>query len=210
MGSLWNDRKINQVMNDKGDQEEREQKQAYLLKTVKKVSSFLEGKWFIDKEWNGNGLILNGLDDRSLHFSINWRNKDRLEIGGSYRDGLSQHLPYKSEKTEITVARNKLPEQIAKDVSRRLMPAYERVLAKAKASKASQDRYESEKAQALERVKEAVGGDTDVRHDEVFGYEPHSFHAKYYGEGQIQFEITLPLAKALKFLRRLYLTKLKT
>lgn len=189
-------------------QEEREQEKKYLSGMARKVISLLGGEWAVDRKWlkdTNNGLMLNGPDGRALHFCVGWAAKGRLGISGSFRNGLNQHLPYDREKTEITVSKDKTPAQIAKDIERRLMPVYERVLARAGEMKARCDEYEKEKSRALERVREAMGGDADVRQGEVFGYKPYSFQAKYYGEGQIKFEITLPLAKAVTVLKRLSL-----
>lgn len=182
------------------------EEQEYLIDIASKVASLLDGDWTIDQErLDGGypGIFLNGPDDKSLHFVIPWNNDNRLEISGSFRNGLNQHLPYSGdrEKTEITVAKSKAPEQIAKDIERRLMPPYERVLAQTKERKAKADAYEAEKMRALETIRDAMGEGASIKDDDVIRY--NSFcRAKYYG-GTIKIEVELPVDKAVEILRQI-------
>ena len=181
-----------------------EEEQKSLIDKANKIGSLLNGSWTIDQErLDGGypGVFINGPEDKSLQFRIRWANTERLEISGSYRNGLNQHLPYDREKTKITVAKSKTYEQIAKDIERRLMPPYERVLARARELKVKADAYENEKMKALEAVKEAMGEGASIRQDEVIRYSPFC-RAKCYGN-EIKIELELPVDKAVEILRQI-------
>jgi hypothetical protein len=85
------------------------------------------------KEYSNGAWIKNG--ELELHLYVGYHSKGRLEISGSF-NGLSPYLPYRDrEKTEITVAVDKSAVAVARDVERRLLPPYKKMLAAASASK---------------------------------------------------------------------------
>lgn len=190
-------------------QEEEAQKKATLKRIAEAVAPLLENGWHIDTdhpdERRGISLISEG--ERRLLFDIGWSTNDRLEIYGSFDNGLAQYLPYQSQrpKTEISVAVTKTPEKIAQDIKRRLLPNYEQVLAAAKEYKKRDDDYKATRKQAMEQIKTAIGGDVDflshTQRDELYGYKPYSFEAKYHSNDEIEFTLTLPFKKALEVLK---------
>lgn len=180
-------------------QEEQRLKQEFLSLTATGVAKFLEGKWTLDSE----KMTLNGPGERAIDFGLPWNNDSRIIISGCWINDLSQHLPYKREKTEITVSKEKTHEQIARDITRRLLPDYERVLEKTIYFRAKHLEYQSQKNAAMEKIKIAIGGDADIREGQIFGYEPYSFQAKYHSDGEISLEITLPVEKAVKLLEQI-------
>lgn len=63
----------------------------------------------------------------TIIMSFNWRDKARLYIRGEYpkHEGYEYPSPkHDTKRPDITVSINKTPEQIAKDISRRLLPQY--------------------------------------------------------------------------------------
>lgn len=97
------------------------------------------GPWVLNEkrteDCNNGAFIVSG--ERELHIIVGgYRLKDRIEISGSY-NGLTSYLPYHKdrEKTEITVAGDRPIAAIAKEICRRLLPAYESMRAAAKASR---------------------------------------------------------------------------
>lgn len=182
------------------------EEQEYLIDIASKVAVLLDGDWAIDNERleNSPGILLNGPEDKILHFTTPYNNTARLEINGIFPHDLSQHLSYSvdREKTEITVAKSKTPEQIARDITKRLMPPYERMLAQTRERKADADFHEGRKRKALELLRNAIGEKAIIRQDEVISYDP-SCCAKYYGDGSIKLELILPVDKAVEILRQI-------
>lgn len=181
------------------------EEQEYLIDITNKIATLLDGDWAIYKDRLDGiypGIFLNGPDDKSLHFTTSYNNTERLEINGIFPNDLSQHLKYgmDREKTEITVAKSKTPEQIAKDITKRLMPPYERVLAQAKERKADADFHEGRKKKALELIRDAMGEGASIKDDEVYRHSPFC-RARYYGGG-IKIEVELPVDKAVEILRQ--------
>lgn len=190
-------------------QEHEAWKKATTKTIAEAVAPLLGDDWHLDGSWpeDYNGNKLTGPSERCLHFNIGWRTNDRLEIDGHFDNGLSQYLPYREEreKTEITVAVNKAPEKIAQDIKKRLLPPYERMLAIAIERKRREDNYKAKRKEAMERVKNAIGGDVDFTthrdEDALYGYKPYSFDAQYWTGGEIEFKIRLPLETAIEVLR---------
>lgn len=179
-----------------------------LTKLAEAVCPHLESNWFVKKDWEGNGVMIT-VDQKQLHFYFAWNN-DRLIISGSWPNGLSRFLPYNKLNTEITVSKNKAPEVIARDITKRLLPNYEEVLAEILKQKVVEDIYQDNKKVALKKVVEAIGGNAHIieHSQQVHSYEPYDCTVEYRGgardeEEQIRLEINLPLEKAFKLLREI-------
>lgn len=182
------------------------EEKAYLADLTDKIAILLDGVWATDQERLESGYpgrFLNGPEDKILHFTTPYNNTARVEINGIFHHDLSQHLPYNMnrEKTEITVARSKTPEQIARDIERRLMPPYERVLAQTKDRKAKADAYEAKKMRAIDAIRDAMGSGASIKDGDVIRYNPFC-RARYYG-GDIKIEVELPVDKAVEILRQI-------
>jgi len=172
---------------------------------ARRICEFLDG-WELDEDIDSTSYVWRGLarsaEGRQLLFRLEWNKNDRLEISGSWGMGLYQFLPYNREKTEITVSRKKSPEKIAKEIERRLLPAYERMFAKAVRHKEANDSYEKRKKDALEAIKAAIGGDAHFTSDgnKVYSYEPYNCDAEFYTD-EVKLELRLPLEKAVRMLK---------
>ena len=175
-----------------------------LIDIAKSICSLLEDEWLINQDLideGYQGVFITTLDGKQLQLTTPWNNNNRLEISGSFRD-FYQHLPYKHENTSITVAKSKSPEQIARDIKKRLMPAYERVLAQAKKNKIIAENQEAKKQNVLECLKEAMDKKATIRDNEVYQWKPYQISAKYhYSDADIELKLTLPLSKILNILR---------
>lgn len=159
--------------------------------------------WRLDGRDDLYGTVLLSDGGRGLFFHPIWSSADRMEISGYY-GGLGQFLPYDREKTKITVSMAKAPERVARDIEKRLLPAYERMLAKAIESKERHDRYEREKKDVLESVRDAIGGDAHIiQDDRVISYRPFHCDAEHRSGHDVQLKLTLPLKKAIRVLRML-------
>jgi len=178
-----------------------------LIDIATTLCTLLEGEWYINQDHSDSGysgVSIETPGGKALNITIPYNNKTRLEIRGSWLDGLSQHTPCNHESTHITVLQSKTPEQIARDITKRLLPPYERVLAQAREAKAAHDKQEAHKQKVLESL-QAVMPNATIRNDEVYQYEPHRITVKYcsYSDGDVQLELTVPAEKALEILKGL-------
>jgi hypothetical protein len=172
-----------------------------LLDTAQAVAPLLPGEWQAEEApENWSGVFIQSSDSKKLHLQDY---NSRLEINGSFDYGLSQYLPYgdNREKTEITVAISKTPEQIAKAIISRLLPPYERMLAKCKEGKARDDEYISRRNAVVNQVLNALPGTRTYPHEVNRVYFP----APYYGNAgcypdRVHIEIELPPDTAVKML----------
>jgi hypothetical protein len=178
-----------------------------LLETAKAVAKLLPGEWRIENAqatWE-HRIIIQGPGDRMIYVKDFLHNDVRLEISGAYPYALSQYLPYGDdrEKTEITVAKTKTPEQIAKAIVSRLLPPYERMLDRCKEGKARADDYQAKKEKIIAMVIKAMPGATRHPHeDKVYWMVPYSGNATCY-QDRVQLNISLPPERAAEVLRGL-------
>jgi hypothetical protein len=82
--------------------------------------------------------------------------KGRLYISGSLPQGCD--WPYKADRPDITVAITKCATDVAKDITRRLLPRYAPILAKALEAKRDRDNFEAVRAALAAEVAAVVGG----------------------------------------------------
>jgi len=174
---------------------------------IKKIAHYLEPNetWFLGESPYGGTVLSNPSAGMVLAFREEPSN--RLEIRGSFGSNIARYRPYRGDpaygKTEITVSLSKSPEKIARDITTRLLPHYQRMLAYAQEGKRKDDEYKSRKKDVLNQVIAAIGGDAQMhRYDEniVYGYQPYRFEAKYWVDNDLEIKITLPMGQALKVL----------
>src|SRR6266568_3264784 len=117
-----------------------------------------EGHWVARGE--GSDAFLVGPDDVQLHLVAGgYGRSGRLSIDGRLGDELRTHRSYRgASKTEITVADTKTGAQIARDIERRLLPAWRIVLEKAQDRKAAVDVGEHQRDQVAERLAVVLNG----------------------------------------------------
>ncbi len=80
------------------------------------------------------------------------RGKERLSFDGSMPNGLSQFRAYKDSMLTITVAADRPVEAVAREIERRLLPAYREQLATARARKAQHDESVGKVREASEKL----------------------------------------------------------
>ena len=178
-----------------------EQEELVRQKTIE-VCKCMEG-WRLDEEQGTYGTLIMSNDSDGLVFSPIWNNSNRVEIHGYY-GGLNKYLPYEREKTEITVSMAKTPERIAKDIEKRLLPAYKKVYAETMEAKKVDDEYKKKKVFILETIQKTIGGDAHIIHDKkVISYKPFECDVKYWSGHNVRLKITLPLEKAIEILKML-------
>jgi len=62
------------------------------------VIPYLTGNWRLDESKDNEQVYLFGDDDMRLFFHINWRDKKRLVISGSFSNGLNQYMTYYGDR----------------------------------------------------------------------------------------------------------------
>jgi hypothetical protein len=125
-----------------------------LKEMAPKIATALGIGWTVSPETNGDPTdwraILNGPDGQKLWLSTTWGSKGMLHIAGIFPNGPGgqSYKPYKSnedrEKYSIQANFNKTPEQIARDIQRRLLPTYREALTEALNRKRSDEQAEIE------------------------------------------------------------------
>jgi len=164
------------------------------------VSKYLGEGWMLRDMEGFSGVHLRKFGTaEELYFKADWRNSDRLVISGSFGDGLSTYFPIHREKTEITVAIDKEPEKIAREIKRRLMPVYLKVLKFCMEHKAKDDEYKKKRNRTLRRLAEVIGGDAGMSSDScVTAYDPMEVTAEYRGDGEVKLSMRLGVEKAVR------------
>ena len=145
---------------------------------MKEVAELLGMTWEDREEsWDNRGVFSNPNDlDKKLALSNDgYRAKGRIEISGLYPlDGQGKHFPQHGYKLEITVAETKTAEEIARDIRRRVLPAYLKNLAIIKEQIARADKYHNDRMAKIRQVAdhfgwELQGQDKDVIYPDVPG-----------------------------------------
>ncbi len=104
----------------------------------------------------GHAVWLGHPDGRRLFVRRPWNHHDRVEISGHYPH--SDYYFGPGEHIKITVAIAREPAAIAKEITRRLLPAYVQVLAKVQAHLARQAADDTRRAQLAARLARLIPG----------------------------------------------------
>ncbi len=187
-----------------------EEEKTELAKKAGGICAKLTDNWTLDGNFEGNRVIIKS-GQKQLHLQFPWNDTNRLMISGSWPNGLYNFLPYNKLKTEITVTKDKAPERIARDIEKRLLPNYEKMLQEAIKGKEVNDAYLDRKDKALKRIIEAIGGDAHImeHNQQVHSWKPYDCTVEYHGhyssdeETEVQLRIRLPLEKVIEILRDL-------
>lgn len=88
------------------------------------ISAQLGDGWSVDQAEQFQELpvaYLDGPDGARLMLNTDWRDQGRIKVSGCYP---TDHNVYRSESHDIGVSRNRGSVTIAREITRRLMPAY--------------------------------------------------------------------------------------
>ncbi|HXQ34291.1 MAG TPA: hypothetical protein VN843_09780 [Anaerolineales bacterium] len=106
-----------------------------------------------DSNWRAE---LEGPGSQCLFLSNLWAREGRLYIGGSFPQGAQ--LPYKAEVPSITVDAHKSAQQIARDITSRLLPRYTPLLETVLDSKTKAEEFEAGRQRLAAEVAIVVNG----------------------------------------------------
>jgi hypothetical protein len=112
-----------------------------------------------DPEWpDHRNLTIDGPDGAELWFGFDrYGYTGRIVIHGELDNELSHHVPYGEHTPSITVAETRTPDAIAREIKRRLLPAYRELLVKVRESKARNDEYEQQRDGLRDELLTALG-----------------------------------------------------
>jgi hypothetical protein len=150
-----------------------------MLPTAREIAAHMPEGWTASApDGHDNGVYLNGPDNVQLHISyirVYSSADDRLNISGApAREEWKQASDYRDRKDfpnarkGITVSVSKSPSQIARDITKRLLPAYLPYVAELRKRLASENDYEARVVTFRAQLLAALGsagvehGDHDI------------------------------------------------
>jgi hypothetical protein len=174
------------------------------------VAGALGTGWTYAPNRDGNGYLpryatIAGPDGASLHVSNEYQT-GRFEWSGNYpRDAQGHdHKPYHATRPRITTSADKSPGQAARDITRRLLPAYLDLLKQCQESVAAANAYVDTTARNVARIADVLGVSPPL--------SPSSAFLRFYWNGgdtygdvtvngtSVQINVKLPLAQAERLL----------
>jgi hypothetical protein len=134
------------------------------LELIAEVGEFLGGSWDIipnPEEWPMGAHLV----DHDIHASLYFNHHEgKIHVSGDLPKDAKGEIPYVEgygqlgkRMPSINASFNKTPEQIAKDIERRLMPEYMDILMKALSRIASSDSYHSKTEGFAGQIAKIVG-----------------------------------------------------
>lgn len=166
-----------------------------MLALARNVAAEL-GEGWAGREWyHAYGALIDGPDGESLYLRIDtYGTNRRVRISGSYEE-FRDITRYGAGDPEITVAPNKAPRLIARDIARRLLPDYRETLETLRYRKARHDAAEMRERAVMGRLGEILPdyqGGRFGRHGQVNGTVRYSS----YGDEVTFNEVDVPEAYA--------------
>jgi hypothetical protein len=156
-----------------------------------------------DNEWEKRNRTIAGPEGTELHLMIDTYPQVRLSISGNFpkdhegRPGNVSGRPKELEDipTSISVAHTKPPDVIAKDIQRRLLPGYEKLLAWVVQKNAKAKQFEEDRIATAKRFATALGGQFVQRHDGRESFDTPNYPGNLYlyniqaNRHSVQFEV---------------------
>lgn len=179
-----------------------ERKERYLameskIKSIAKILGFELDNRNEEYYWGFNREISRG-NKKLWVVALSYGTKDRIMISGSYpRDAKGSYInPYgynESRADKISVAASKTPEQIAKDITKRLLPEVERCLGIVQKQIDQNDNYHSSRKETIKYVADKTGFNySDHKEDGcIYQYEDElSIDVEPRSEGRLEIKLS--------------------
>jgi hypothetical protein len=126
--------------------------------TARAVATALGEGWSLRRDPEAHNLHLDGPDGLTIWFRFGgWQNEGRIEVHSGAHE-LNKHLAYNQGWPKITVARGRLPGDIAKEIIRRLLPGYRELHAEVMDRKRQNDEWHRQRDAFHARLLTALGG----------------------------------------------------
>jgi len=186
---------------------EMEKEQNEIKKWIESIVPHLSNpdNWHVNEKWREFGIALDGKNGERLSIYRASNDKNRIVLWGCF-PGYEDFLSFKDEKTNITVAQGRTPEAIAKDIERRLLPTYYKVLKRAKKNKTEHDRIVQERAAAMQVLSDALPTNAYIEDGALVAYNFNFFSARwqsYHKNFQLTIEVSLEQAiKIIELLKK--------
>lgn len=207
---------VNETFEQRQDREAQERVEKYeqaekIIQSVCEIMGFELDEREVDY-WCFAREISKG-DIKLFIRADSYGHKGKFEIIGSYpRDSKGQYInPYdynESRADKINVSMTKTPEQVAKDIERRLMPEYLLRLAKIKKRIDESDNYHLSRQETIKQIAKATGFEisTHVEDGAIYFYDdglsidvkPRSGHKVDISIGGLSSEKAIQVLKLLK------------
>ena len=158
-----------------------------------------------ERYWNYLANLKNG--NKVICLSTGqYKFKDRWHISGSFpRDNKNQsQTEYNVKLPDITVAMNKTPEKVAKDIKARLLPKYEAQLAKVLVRIESSNKYHADKLACVQKIAGFLNVEVPTD-DYRMALFPQGQRGVYkiepYSDGKVKFDVEVDADKAIEILK---------
>jgi hypothetical protein len=170
-----------------------------VLDIASAVGKYLGDGWTAQKNprWEGSSnppAYLNGPDGVRLFVTMgrSFQTRNRLEISGAL-DDLYEHTHYDEHSPKITVAPHRPPEQIAREIQRRLLPGLRELLTALRERKAAHDAANRRDDDLMSVLASIFPGSRTGSHEprRIFLYGD-TVHGDIRVNGETQFNIRVP------------------
>ena len=143
---------------------------SHLSPVVNAIATFLPG-WTVQEKEESVGLYLVNADGASLFIRHDWKRKERLDISGNAPLDKNNQFPYgwNHDAHRISVIETKTPAQIAKEITRRLLPDYLPAYAAAVAKNADHEQFACSCRGLVRAIAADLGHGAHTRHDSAEG-----------------------------------------
>jgi hypothetical protein len=147
---------------------ETERRMAELRAFCNQVATAMGDGWHVvTAEGDRDPHLVRASDGAEFYIGYGWREKHRLTVGAAWpKDATGKpHVPYFSEYSDnggsspsISFAATKTPQQAARDIERRFLPAFLPLWAKQAASVQATNKYSADKKELAHRIAWILGG----------------------------------------------------
>lgn len=152
------------------------------------VAGLLSLTWAAQADpWTLHGYLVGQSQIKISARNDDYSHKGRIAFFSFYPRGKSNY-GYSSGHIEITVAEDKTPEQITKDLQRRFLPAYLENLKKVIEANQQADDYETWKLATIKKVADYLG-DKIGDNNSIYPAIKEIYRIRPDGGGYLQFEI---------------------
>ena len=180
-----------------------EKAQEAFLTLMAEVPKYLTGWTWTNIGWGNkptkdHGHLI-GSDEKRISVKLDaWHN--RITLSSVYPN----HYPVQAgESISITVSPSKTPQQIAKDLERRLLPKYIKELQAQKDRIRRQTEYEANRKNTLDRIAKHFELEHDRNLQMIYPYWKCVHMVENYGEDTVKFTVECDADKAIEVLELL-------
>jgi hypothetical protein len=152
------------------------------------IAAALGPDWTVNASTDTPGAHIAHPDGRRLFLRVPWNAPGRLAISGVYPP-VDSVYGRDADPVQITVGLTRPAEAVAREITRRLLPAYEPLLAHAVAQTQRRDGEQAQRGRAAEQLCQALPGTrlltVDRHHYPKLALSLHSRPGSWQGRGEV-------------------------